>query len=348
VTAVSVIAALWGRKNPIPRSWRIPAWCAVIAVATAAAAVLATVSIADWNPTVLVRMAEEQELAPLARDTDPDFVFVHYHGRGDGVSYYAIARDPLARGEEHDLFTWPAYRYGHPGYSWLAWAFSLGDAALVPYAFLLLNLLGMGVAGAAASLVARELGYTAWAGLAIALNPGLVYSTTIDTSEPVAAALLLVVLLLWLRGRWRLALPLIAVLCFMKEWFVLVPVGLGLWELLRFARTRRRELRLRSGALVLSIVPFGLWYLYVLLRFDEWPASPTRDFLQLPPTGWIQTMRGAAERGTGTFDGVVTGHATSRCSPSSVLRSRSEPSVRCGCEHPWTPSTSRSCRSSSR
>jgi hypothetical protein len=154
---VSVVAALWGRKNPIPRSWRIPAWCAVIAVATAAAAVLATVSIADWNPTVLVRMAEEQELAPLARDTDPDFVFVHYHGRGDGVSYYAIARDPLARGEEHDLFTWPAYRYGHPGYSWLAWAFSLGDAALVPYAFLLLNLLGMGVAGAAASLVAREL-----------------------------------------------------------------------------------------------------------------------------------------------------------------------------------------------
>ena len=83
---MSVVAALWGRKNPIPRSWRIPAWCAVIAVATAAAAVLATVSVAGWNPTVLVRMAEEQELAPLARAADPDFVFVHYHGRGDGVS----------------------------------------------------------------------------------------------------------------------------------------------------------------------------------------------------------------------------------------------------------------------
>ena len=59
---MSVVAALRGWKNPIPRSWRIPTSCAVIAVATAAAAVLATVSVADWNPTVLVRMAEEQKL----------------------------------------------------------------------------------------------------------------------------------------------------------------------------------------------------------------------------------------------------------------------------------------------
>lgn len=307
---MSVVAVLRGRTNPIPRSWRIPTWCAVIAVATAAAAVLATLSVADWNPTVLVRMAEEEQLAPLARAADPDFVFVHYHGRGDGISYYAIARDPLARGEEHDLFTWPAYRYGHPGYSWLAWALSLGQAAFVPYAFLLLSLLAMGVAGAAASLVARDLGHSEWVGLAVALNPGLVYATTIDTSEPVAAALLLVILLLWLRGRWKAALPLIAALCFMKEWFVLVPVGLCLWELLRFARTRRRDLRVRSAALILTIVPFGLWYLYVILRFDAWPASPAGDFLQLPLTGWIQTARAAAERGTGTFDGVVAGHAT--------------------------------------
>jgi hypothetical protein len=284
---VNVLSALRARVTPIPRSWRIAVWCAVIAVATAASGVIATISVSDWNPTVLVRMAQEEELAPLARAADPDFMFVHYHGRGDGVAYYAIARDPLARGEEHDRFTWPAYRYGHPGYSWLAWALTLGNAAFIPYAFVLLNLVGIGVAGAAASLVARELGYTEWAGLAIAVNPGLVYSTTIDTSEPVAAALLLIVLLLWLRGRWRV----------------------GLWELLRYARTRRRDLRVRTGALVLTIVPFGLWYLYVLLRFNEWPASPTRKLVEFPPIGWIQTMRAAAERGTGAFDGVVTGHA---------------------------------------
>ena len=107
-------------RNPIPAGWRIPLACAAVAMATACLAVLATVSVADWNVTVLVRMAAEEPIAPLARETDPDFAFVHYHGRGDGVSYYAIARDPLARGDEHDLIQWPAYRYGHPGYSWLA------------------------------------------------------------------------------------------------------------------------------------------------------------------------------------------------------------------------------------
>lgn len=291
-------------------AWCVPLCCAAIAVATAGAAALATISIADWNVTVLVRMAAEEPLAPLARDADPDFAFVHFHGRGDGVSYYAIARDPLALRAEHDLFVWPAYRYGHPGFSWLAWALSFGSATLIPYVFLLLNLSGMGVAAGAASLVARELGYSPWGGLLVALNPGLVYATTIDTSEPVAAALLVIVLLLWIRGRWKLALPVIAALCFMKEWFVLVPVGLALWELAKIVRTRRRDLWRRIAALALSIGPFAVWYGYVILRFREWPAAPTGDFLQLPPTGWVQTARTAAAMGTETFDKLVTGHAT--------------------------------------
>ena len=297
-------------RNRIPPGWRVPLACAAVAVASVCLAVLATVSVADWNVTVLVRMAAEEPMAPLARETDPEFAFVHYHGRGDGVSYYAIARDPLARGDEHDLIQWPAYRYGHPGYSWLARVVAFGSVGLLPIALLLLNLIGMGVAGAAASLVARDLGYSPWGGLVVALNPGLVYATTIDTSEPVAAGLLAAVLLLWLRGRRVAALPLIAALCFMKEWFVLVPVGLALWELVRMLRRRRRDGWRRVAALVLSIVPFGLWYLYVLLRFDEWPASPTRDFLQLPPTGWVQTARTAAEMGMDSFDRLVTGHVT--------------------------------------
>jgi hypothetical protein len=345
---VSVVSALRARRNPIPHACRIPVWCAGIALATSVAAVLATVSIAGWNPTVLVRMAEEQQLAPLARAADPDFVFVHYHGRGDGVSYYAIARDPLARGEEHRLFTWPAYRYGHPGYSWLAWALTLGSAALVPYAFLVLNLVGMGVAGAAASLIARELGYTEWAGLAIALNPGLIYSTTIDTSEPVAAALLLVVLLLWLRGRWRLALPLIVALCFMKEWFVLVPVGLALWEPLRFVRTRRPELRVRSGALVLTIVPSASGICtssFTSASGRRRRRGTSSSFLQ--PAG--SRRRGLRPR-AGLGRSTESSPATRRCRSSRppALRSRSGRCGRCACERRWTPSTSPSCRWCSR
>lgn len=291
------------------RSSRVAAYCALIAVATAGAAALATISVVDWNVTILVRMAPEQPLATVARESDPGFAFVHFHGRGDGVPYYAIARDPLALGEEHRMFMWAAYRYGHPGFSWMASLLSLGNSVLIPYVFLLLNLVGMATAAAAVSLIGRELGFSPWAGLLVALNPGLVYATTIDTSEPVAAALLAVALLLWIRGRWKQALPVLALLCFMKEWFVLVPLGLAVWEITKVIRQGRAPRR-RLAGLALSMAPFAAWYLYVIVRFGEWPASPTRDLLQVPPTGWIQTARAAAEMGTRTFDQLVTGHST--------------------------------------
>ena len=282
--------------------------CGLAAAAAALAVVLVTISVADWNVTVLVRMASEQPLAPLARETDPEFAFVHYDGRGDGVAYYAVARDPLARGQEHELIEWSSYRYTHPGFSWAAWLVTLGTPALIPYAFVLLNVVAMGVAGAAASLLSRELGYTTWGGLSIALNPGLLYAATIDTTEPVAAALLAVGLLLWLRGAFTPALPVLAALCFVKEWFVLVPAGLILWELLQRRRSGTRRFLRRAAGLAASTVPFALWYVYVVIHFRGWPAAPAGDLLQFPLTGWGRTARQAADFGLQTFDRVVAGH----------------------------------------
>jgi hypothetical protein len=294
----------------LSRTGRIAVACSLVAVVTALGAALTTISVTDWNVTVLVRMAREQPLAPVARASDPDFAFVNYDGRGDGVYYYAIARDPLARGDEHRLFSSSAYRYGHPGFSWAASLLSAGDARFVPLVLLLLNLGGMGVAAGVASLIARELGHSGWGGLLVALNPGLVYATTIDTDEPVSAALLALVLLAWLRGRWKLGLPALAALCFMKEWFVLVPAALVVWELLQWRRSGLRQVLARGAAVAASVIPFGVWYLYVIVHFDGWPAAPAGQLLQFPPTGWIQTARLGADWGTETFNRLVVGHTT--------------------------------------
>jgi hypothetical protein len=288
---------------------RIALACSLLAAATGLAAALTTISVADWSVTALVRMAPEQPLAELARDSDPGFVFVGYDGRGDGVYYYAIARDPLALGDEHELFERSAYRYGHPGYSWAASLLSAGDARIIPYAFLLLNLAGLAVAAGAASLLSRELCHSPWGGLLVAFNPGLVYATTIDTNEPVSAALLAVVLFAWLRGKWKLGLPALVALCFMKEWFALVPFALAAWELLGWRRSGRRAL-VRAITTAASVVPFGLWYVYLIVRFQGWPAAPAGDLLQFPPTGWVKTARLGAEWGTETFNRVVVGHVT--------------------------------------
>src|SRR5436190_2882135 len=100
--------------NTPANAGRIAVACALVASATALAAALTTISVANWKVSALVRMAREQPLATLARESDPGFAFVDYAGRGDGVYYYAIARDPLARSGEHSMFELNAYRYGHP------------------------------------------------------------------------------------------------------------------------------------------------------------------------------------------------------------------------------------------
>ena len=233
-------------------------------------------------------MAPEQPLATVARESDLGLRSSTSTGGGT-ASFYAIARDPLALGE-HRMFMWAAYRYGHPGFSWMASLLSLGNPVLIPYVFLLLNLRRHGTAAAAVSLIGRELGFSPWAGLLVALNPGLVYATTIDTasrSPPPSSSCPPAVDTRSLEaGLAR------AVLCFMKEWFVLVPLGLAVWEITKMIRQDRAPWR-RLAGLALSIAPFAAWYLYVIVRFGEWPASPTRDLLQVPPIGWIQTARAA-------------------------------------------------------
>jgi hypothetical protein len=150
---------------------RVALLCAAAAAAVSAAAALAVLSVEHWQPSVLIRMGAGEPLAPVARKTDPDFAFVDAAGHGDGVYYYAIARDPFATAKEHQLIDGAAYRYGHPGFSWLAFAASAGRNELLPLIFLLLGVAGMAIAACTAALIAADLGWSPWIGLLVALQP---------------------------------------------------------------------------------------------------------------------------------------------------------------------------------
>ncbi|MDX6503785.1 MAG: hypothetical protein QOE29_910, partial [Gaiellaceae bacterium] len=109
-------AGLAGRA----KGW-VALWCALAAVGTCLAAALAEMSPNGFSPSKLVHLGDGEPLAATARATDPGFVLVPGTSHYDGVYYYAIGRDPLARGPEHLLIDAPAYRYGHAGFGWLAW-----------------------------------------------------------------------------------------------------------------------------------------------------------------------------------------------------------------------------------
>lgn len=272
--------------SAIPRDGRqVALACAWIGFLVSAFSATLILTSDGADATTLVRMAPQEPMAAIAQAVEGDFRFVP-RGHYDGVYYYAIAIDPLATGEAHKVIDLASHRYGHPGYGWLAWVASAGQAQWVPEALLALSLLGMAVASYFASLLSTQLGGSAWGGLLVALNPGLIFAVTTDTSEAVTAALLAVALYLWFRDRRGLAAGLIAFVCFFKFQMVLVPVGLGLWELVVFARERRsRELLRNAALLAIGPVLFLAWLGFLESRFGDTPLAGGPEFLSLPFAG---------------------------------------------------------------
>jgi hypothetical protein len=272
----------------LPRRHLIPLACALAAVASAGAGVIASLHLEAWDTSSLVRMHDNLPLAKLAVHDDPTFKLRHGSGFYDGAYFYAIARDPLATGRAHHLLPEAPYYWGHPAYGWLAWLASAGGRpGAVPDALLAIGLLAIFVAGAAASLLARAVGWSPWGGLVVALNPGLIFAVYSDTSESLGAALLLLALVAYVRGRRGWALGLFAALCFVKEPLVLVPLAIAAWELWR---TRRPPF------VAAAVVPAGLWWLYLRIHLGAFPFGLGGERLTAPLLGWKRALLDAASQ----------------------------------------------------
>lgn len=289
------------------RPRRVALACAATALATSGAGVVASLAAKDWHVSALVRMSETESIAKIARGHDSGFVFVPPTSHYDGVYFYAIALDPLGRGDPASSIDRSAYRYSHAGYGWMAWAASLGQPPAVPAAMLVLGLLGVAVGAAAASLLANDLGFTPWTALIVAFNPGIVYAASVLTSETVGIALLMLGLLAWLRERRVLAAVVLTAACLTKEPFLLVPVALGAWELIRGIRARRAawirdpELWRRAALLLAGPLTFALWYVYLIVQFDVVPHAQAEDLTTWPLLGWVTSLQDAGKIGLGPY-----------------------------------------------
>src|SRR5512141_1483111 len=104
----------------------VPLACAVAALASAGAAVVASLHWVAWDTSALVRMHDSLPLAKLALHDQPTFRLRGESGFYDGAYFYAIARDPVATGQAHELLDEAPYYWGHPAYGWLAWLASAG------------------------------------------------------------------------------------------------------------------------------------------------------------------------------------------------------------------------------
>ena len=285
--------------------------CAVIGVAISGVAILSVLAQKGADPSALVRMSEAEPLSELARSIDPGFEFVPPAAHYDGVYFYAIAIDPFATKTAHTLIDLSPARYSHAGYGWMAWVFSLGRPESVPTALVLVGLLSIGAASAIGSVISNQLGQSAWGGLFVALNPGLIYSVTADTSEPFGALLLGLLFLAWRSRRWILVGLLSVALSLTKEIFLILLFGFFVWRCLKALRDRSRE-RLIAPLIALSTGPvvWIAWQIYLHSSFDGFAFSETPKLIYFPLTGWVDALTIAAGLGVSTADSAQVGQAS--------------------------------------
>lgn len=278
---------------------RVALACAAIALVACGMGVYFTLSVQGDRSSALVRMQPDEPMARLARQIDPGFAF-NPQGHYDGVYAYAIALDPTAHGVAHTLIDYPEYRYGRAGLGWLAWLLSFGQGSGVPRALMLIGLLGAAGGAFFASAVSTQLGWSAWGGLVVALNPGVIYGATSDTSEPLQALLMGAGLFLWFRRKLIPAALVFVFLCLVKEQYAMVPLGLALWEVVKSRRnTAEPDIAKRIALLVCAPIPLAVWWVYLHGIFGKWPFDQPW-LVAAPVLGWLDTMHRAASMGVAT------------------------------------------------
>ncbi len=217
----------------------------------------------------------------------PSPIYVRPNSDGyDGQFYYRMAlapfdlRQPLY-GIKVDQ---PAYRMQRIVYPTLAWAVSLGQPRLVPFALLLVNLIGVAAIAFLAARLARRLELPAIAPFAIMLWPGFLVTLTHDTTEILSAAFIMAALDRYFAGRLLGFVIFGAIATLTREIGALALGGLFVYEVL--SRRPRRAI-----ACVLAVVPFLVWRQLQTAIWGTVPSSAAMDALTWPLLGVVEAFR---------------------------------------------------------
>jgi hypothetical protein len=168
----------------------------------------------------------------------------------DGQFAYFIARNPVAGWRYCDV---PAYRYQRILYPLLSWAVALGQADVVPWTLILVNLAAVASGTYFTERLLASHGASRWYALGYGLYGGVVAGLRLDLNEPLAYALVQGGLWAWADKRISLAAAMLALAGLTKETTLIAVGGLGLYLLLE---GRWRELHVLGLGVA---VPFAAW-----------------------------------------------------------------------------------------
>ena len=211
----------------------------------------------------------------------------------DGEFYYRMALSPFrlqqaAFGVELDH---PAYRARRIFYPLLVWAVTFGHAAAVPVTMYLVNLLGLAAMAMFAMHLTARLQLPAKLPLAIMLWPGFIIALTHDTTEILAAALLLGAIDAYFAKRLLVYCVLGGLATLTRETSVLVLAGVLCFETIQTIRTAGGALRWHRVLICgLALAPFLLWQAALHLVWSRASQAGTNN-LGWPLLGAVIMLR---------------------------------------------------------
>lgn len=170
----------------------------------------------------------------------------------DGQFNYYIASDPVTAAQFLDV---PAYRFQRILFPALGRLLALGQPDLIPWAFLLINIIALAAGTALFENLLVQFRVSRWYALTYGLTLGIFGSVRLSLSEPLAYALVLAGITLAYKRQWLWAAVIFALAALAKETTLIFPAAYVLYLF-----TQRDW---KNGFLLgaVSLIPFIIWQL---------------------------------------------------------------------------------------
>ena len=177
----------------------------------------------------------------------PDIDYAWSEEGYDGQFGYYISRDPSHAEPWIDI---PAYRFQRILLPAIGILLSFGQESLIPWAFLLINLIALAGGMAILGRILEEYRLSQWYAIGYGLALGVFGSVRLSTTEPLAYSLVLVGIYLVRKDRWKWGAFAFALAALSKETTLLFVGAYGLYWLYQ------REFWKAIFFGIISILPF--------------------------------------------------------------------------------------------
>lgn len=206
----------------------------------------------------------------------------------DGKFFFIQANDPwLMEPHKHAAFLdRPIYRSQRMLYPILSSSGGLLSAERIVWAMLLVNIAAFGAGTLAVAKISREMGGSAWWGLAFGLNIGLISEMSINGAGVLGAAAAFGGLALLLDSRTWGASALLALAALSREAMLLAAVGGAYWL---WRRQKPRSAAVIAG---LPLVSVASWAAFVRARLGESGGLAEVQEIGWPFVGMVEALEG--------------------------------------------------------